>query len=165
MSKPNGETSLSWRHLGEPWTLFATGFGCGLAPIAPGTVGSVLGAVVWWFVLADLDFLVRTLTGFAAFFASALIIDRLLKRHDVGDAPAIVIDEVVGIWFALLFVPKSLSWVAVAFVVFRIADIAKPWPISHVDTRFTGGLGIMADDLIAGLLATAVTFVAWYAMW
>ena len=164
MSRQGGETTLSWRQLGDPWTLLSTGFGCGLAPIMPGTVGSLLGVAVWWFVFADLDVYARAAAAVAAFVAGTLIVDRAAKRHGLGDDPAIVLDEVVGVWFALLFVPKSIAWVAVAFVLFRIADIAKPWPISLVDARVSGGLGIVADDLIAGLMAAAVVFVAWYAM-
>lgn len=162
MSEQGGKSALSWRQLGDPWTLLSTGLGSGLSPIAPGTVGSVLGAAVWWFVFADLDFLTRAAAAFATFFASVLIVGRAVRRHGLHDDPAIVLDEVVGVWLALLFVPKSIPWVIAAFVLFRIADIVKPWPISVVDTRLTGGFGIMADDLIAGLLATVVVFAAWY---
>ena len=160
----NQPAALSWRDLGDPRVLLATGFGCGLAPFAPGTVGSVLGAVIWWFVFADLDFYVRAIAAFAVLYASVLIVDSVLQRHGPGDHPTIVLDEVVGMWFALLFVPKSLLWAAAAFVLFRIADIVKPWPASRIDTRITGGIGIMADDLVAGLMATIVVAVAWYAV-
>lgn len=162
MSTSNAPATLSWRDLRDPRTLLATGFGTGLAPAAPGTVGSLLGAAIWWFVFADLDFLLRAVSAFAVFFGGVLIVESVVKRHDLGDEPAIVLDEVVGVWFALLFMPKSLPWVAAAFILFRIADIAKPWPVSRIDTRVTGGLGIMADDLIAGLMTTAVALAAWY---
>ena len=162
MSTNNAPATLSWRDLRDPRTLLATGFGTGLAPTAPGTVGSLLGAAIWWFVFADLDFLLRAAVAFAVFFAGVLIVEAVVKRHNLGDEPAIVLDEIVGVWFALLFMPKSLPWVAAAFILFRIADIAKPWPVSRIDTRVTGGLGIMADDLIAGLMAAAVALAAWY---
>jgi phosphatidylglycerophosphatase A len=75
---------------------------------------------------------------------------RLIGRDDPGE---IVIDEVAGLWIALL--PASLAWpdVAIAFLLFRVADIFKPWPASWADRQLHGGLGIMADDLVAGVYA------------
>ena len=164
MSNSNEPAMLSWRDLGDPRTLLATGFGCGFAPVAPGTAGSLLGTVAWWFAFADLDFYLRAAAAFAAFFLGVLIVDGVVKRHRLGDEPAIVLDEIVGVWFALMFVPKSVFWVAMGFAMFRIADIAKPWPVSLIDTRVTGGLGVMADDLVAGMMATLVVSVAWLAV-
>lgn len=164
MGERVGRPALRWRQLRDPWTLLSTGLGCGLAPIAPGTVGSLLGAVVWWFVFADLDFHLRAAVALTAFLVGTLIVDKAVKRHGLDDDPAIVLDEVVGVWFALLFVPKSLPWVAGAFALFRLADIAKPWPISRVDARVAGGFGVMADDLIAGLMAAVLVFAVWYGM-
>lgn len=164
MSNQDSQAGLSWRQLRDPWVFVATGFGCGFVPVAPGTVGSVLGVAAWFFVLAGQDFYTRAAAALAALFAGVLVVDRVVKRHRPGDAPAIVLDEIVGVWFALLFAPKSAVWIAAAFVLFRIADIAKPWPVSWADTRIKGGLGIMADDLIAGLMATVVIAVAWLAM-
>ena len=162
----NGDdpVALTWRELRDPRVLLATGLGCGFAPVAPGTVGSVLGAAIWWFVFADLDYTIRAAAAFAVFFFSVLVVESAVKRYGLGDDRAIVLDEVVGMWFALLFMPKSILWVAAAFVLFRIADIVKPWPASWVDTRVTGGLGIMSDDLIAGMMAGVVVVVAWLAM-
>lgn len=164
MSNQDSQAGLSWHQLRDPWVFIATGFGCGFVPIAPGTVGSILGVAVWFFVLAGQDFYTRGAVALAAFFAGVLVVDRVVKRHRPGDAPAIVLDEIVGVWFALLFAPKSPTWIAAAFVLFRIADIAKPWPVSWAETRIKGGRGIMADDLIAGLMATVVIAVAWLAM-
>ena len=144
--------------------MIATGFGCGLAPVAPGTVGSILGAALWWFALADLDFYTRTAAAFAGFFLAVVIIERVVQRHGLGDEPAIVLDEVVGMWFALLYLPKSIWWVCVAFVLFRIADIAKPWPVSWADRRVEGGIGIVFDDVIAGLMALVVALTASFAL-
>ncbi len=166
-SPPNGNdtpVALTWRELRDPWVLLATGLGCGFAPVAPGTVGSMLGAVVWWFVFADLDYFLRAVGAFAVFFFGVLVVDGAAQRYGVGDDRAIVLDEVVGMWFALLLMPKSIPWVAAAFVLFRIADVLKPWPASWVDTRVTGGLGIMGDDLIAGIMASVVMALAGLAM-
>ena len=164
MGNRNGPAGLSWRQLRDPWVFVATGFGCGFVPFAPGTAGSVLGAAVWWFVLADQGVYTRAAAALAASFAGVLIVGRVVKRHRLGDAPAIVLDEIVGVWVALLFAPKSLPWVAAGFVLFRIADIAKPWPVSWADTRVKGGPGVMADDLIAGLMVSVAVGVAGLAM-
>ena len=164
MSTGNEPAALSWRDLGDPRALVATGFGCGFSPVAPGTAGSLLGTVVWWFAFADLDFHLRAAAAVAAFIVSVPIVDGVVKRRRLGDERAIVLDEIVGVWFALLFVPKSILWAAAGFVLFRMADIAKPWPVSLIDTRVPGGLGIMADDLVAGLMASVVVSMTWLAV-
>ncbi len=158
ISEHRGELRL--RHLGDPLTLIATGAGCGLAPYAPGTIGSLLGVAAWWFLLADLGWLGRAGVVALAFAGGVLLVDRLVKRYALGDEPAIVLDEIVGCWAALLAVPKSMSWVVAGFVLFRVADIVKPWPVSWADRAVRGGLGIMLDDLIAGLLTTALLYAA-----
>jgi len=153
-------TKLTARDLGDPLVLIATGAGCGLFPVAPGTVGSLLGAVIWWFAFAELDLPIRALAACAAFALATLAVQRLQTRKAVGDSPAIVVDEIVGIWFALLAAPKSPSWVIAGFLLFRLLDIAKPWPISWADRNLKGGLGTMLDDLMAGVATTGVLALA-----
>ena len=140
--------------------LIATGFGCGLSPYAPGTVGSLLGVLIWWFLLADLGPAVQTGAVLVAFGLGVAVVDKLVKRAGLGDEPAIVWDEVAGSWIALLTVPKSLPWVVAAFVLFRIGDIVKPWPVSWADRSIKGGLGIMLDDAIAGVFVAGVLYGA-----
>lgn len=142
--------------------MIATGAGCGFSPVAPGTIGSLLGAVVWWFALAEFDLLGRTLVACAAFALATVVVQRLQVRQPVGDSPAIVADEIVGIWFALLAAPKSLYWVVAGFLLFRVLDIAKPWPISWADRSLKGGLGIMVDDVMAGVATAGVmALIGW----
>lgn len=153
---------LTTRDLRDPLVLIATGAGCGLSPVAPGTVGSLLGAVIWWFAFAELDLYARALAACAAFAFATLAVQRLQGRKAVGDSPAIVIDEIVGVWFALLAAPKSLDGVIAGFVLFRLLDIAKPWPISWADRNLKGGLGTMVDDVMAGVAATGVlALIGW----
>lgn len=140
----------------DPLVLAATGGGSGFVPFAPGTAGAALGAVLWWVGLADLSVGLQAGIVFAAFLAGALVAEGVTQRYGLGDEPAIVIDEIVGVAVALLAVPKSLPWVLAAFVLFRVADIVKPWPIGWVDRNVKGGLGIMLDDLLAGLLVAAI---------
>lgn len=142
--------------------MIATGAGCGFSPVAPGTIGSLLGGVVWWFALAEFDLLGRTLVACAAFALATVVVQRLQMRQPVGDSPAIVVDEIVGIWFALLAAPKSLYWVVAGFLLFRVLDIAKPWPISWADRSLKGGLGIMVDDVMAGVATAGVmALIGW----
>ena len=155
-------TKLTARNLGDPLVLIATGAGCGFSPLAPGTIGSLLGAVLWWFAFAELDLLGRTLVACVALALATVVVQRLQARKPVGDSAAIVVDEIVGIWFALLAAPKSLYWVVAGFLLFRELDIAKPWPISWADRNLKGGLGIMVDDVMAGVAATGVlAFLGW----
>ena len=79
--------------------------------------------------------------------------------HDHG---SIVWDEFVGIWITLIFLPNTWLWLLLGFVVFRLLDIAKPWPISVLDRNVTGGFGIMIDDMLAGVIAAAVLYAAWF---
>lgn len=148
--------TLALRHLRDPLALVATGGGTGLAALAPGTAGTAAGVALWWFLLADLSVGVQVGIAGAAFGVGVLVVDGVAQRYGLGDDPAIVIDEIVGCWIALLAAPKSLPWVLAAFVLFRLADIAKPWPIGWADRNVKGGFGIMLDDLLAGLLVAAV---------
>jgi len=142
----------------------ATGAGSGLSPVAPGTVGSFVAAIIWWFAFADLEVHFRVVAALAAFGMGTLVLELLLARRPVGDTPAIVVDEMAGTWIALLTIPKSLPWVIAGLVLFRIFDIAKPWPISLADRKIRGGIGIMFDDLLAGLAAAALLFAVEWGM-
>ena len=137
----------------KPASLIATFFGSGLLPKAPGTWGSLAalpcGVALLWAggpCLLAAATLAASLLGWWASAEHA----KLIGRDDPGE---IVIDEVAGLWIALL--PVSLAWpdIACAFLLFRAADIFKPWPASWADRELHGGLGIMADDLVAGAYA------------
>ena len=136
--------------------LLATGLGSGLAPIAPGTIGSLLALPIWWYCLADLSFVAQLLLVAGISLVSIWIVDRACRAAGVGDASAFVLDEYVGQWVALVAAPKSLLVVGIGFLLFRTFDIAKPWPVSWADRRVSGGLGVVLDDLIAGVLAAVV---------
>jgi phosphatidylglycerophosphatase A len=96
-----------------------------------------------------------------AYTAISLVVLRPVLRHsEVKDAPWIVVDEVAGQWLALLMAPRAWWAVTVAFVLFRLLDIAKPGPIGWLDRELSGGWGVMADDLLAGVVACAVLQLA-----
>ena len=131
------------------WSV-ATGLGLGLSPIAPATVGS-LGALLVYKIL-PLDgnsggfFILCTLGFFLGIWACQTMITE--SDHDPKEA---VWDEVAGMWITCLLLPKTLPWLIVAFVMFRVLDIMKPWPIRRFE-GLPGGLGVMADDLAAGIV-------------
>jgi phosphatidylglycerophosphatase A len=136
--------------------LIATGLGSGLSPAAPGTVGAALALPIWWFAFADLTPIVQIVLIAAIALASIWIVDRACRAANVGDASAFVLDEFVGQWVALTCAPKSFVALALAFGLFRAFDIAKPWPVSWADRAVRGGLGVVLDDVIAGVLAALV---------
>lgn len=121
-----------------------------------------MAVLIWWFAIAELPLVARVAVALVAFGLGVLIVERVVRRLELGDAPAIVWDEIAGCWLALAIVPKSWPWVVAAFVLFRVADIAKPWPVSWADRSVGGGLGIMLDDLIAGAMVAALLAVALY---
>ncbi len=138
--------------LTDPVHLLAFGFGLGLSPIAPGTVGSLLGVALAWLTL-DLGLIVQAGTA-AAMFAAGIWIcgnsSRRLGQHDPG---GIVWDEIAAMYATLLVAPATITAWILAFGLFRAFDIVKPWPIRELDHRLGGGLGIMLDDLVAALYA------------
>ena len=143
--------AISPQLLRYPEVLLATGFGSGLSPAAPGTVGT-LASLLLFLVLADTTWPLL-LICLAGFIAGMWICQKTSDRLGVHDHGGIVWDEFVGMWLTLLWVPLSLTTIVLGFVLFRLFDILKPWPIGPLDKRVHGGLGIMLDDVIAGLFA------------
>jgi phosphatidylglycerophosphatase A len=147
--------------LTDPVHLLAFGFGAGLAPRAPGTVGTVVGLLLGLAAL-PLPLAGRILAGIAISLAGIWLCGESARRIGVHDHPGIVWDEIAGIYLVLLFVPPEPLWWGAAFALFRLFDIWKPWPIRDLDHRLHGGLGIMLDDLAAALYAVlALAFGGW----
>jgi len=147
--------------------MLATWFGLGLIPKAPGTWGS-LGAIppaIFIIQFGGLTAFIIALIALTpiAFWATAKYED-ISKSHD---AKQIVIDEVIGQWIALIpvfyCVGVNAIWIIAAFILFRIFDITKPWPISHFDQNVEGANGVMLDDIVAGLIAATILTGAFYA--
>ncbi len=136
-------------------TVIGTWFGSGLLPLAPGSWGSLAAlpfawAIAWLFgapallVAAALLFLI-------GWWAAG----RLSRDTGAKDAGAIVVDEVVGQWITLAVAPRDITAYVAGFVLFRIFDIAKPWPAGWADSHLSGGFGVMADDVVAAIYALA----------
>lgn len=124
-------------------------FGVGFAKFAPGTVGSAVAAIL--FFLLHLHWIVAVLSIIILFFAGIKSADVLEKVYE-KDASCIVIDELVGMWIALLFIPHDLYYFFAAFVLFRFFDISKILFVRKLE-QLGGGLGVMADDVLAGIYA------------
>ena len=135
----------------------ATFFGSGLSPIAPGTAGSVASLFIWApVVMTNTPWYFRLLLILALYIlgtAASNITERKLNKKDPG---LIVIDEVVGQGVALFFAGPSILNIILGFLLFRIFDILKPWPVNLAEKNFTGGTGIMLDDVVAGIYAMMV---------
>jgi len=138
---------------------FATGIYSGYAPIAPGTAGSVVGLVVIWLVFGPLwmhspalCLLVFTI----AFAIACWISDRAETIFDNHDDSRIVIDEVLGMAATMFGNPLAFPWMMLGFLLFRVADVVKPWPASLIDRRMRNGAGVMLDDLAAAIYANIV---------
>ena len=141
--------------LKSPILLLAYGFGLGLVPKAPGTFGTLAG-IPLVIIVMYLSPLWAVLLLSALFLVGIPICQSGSQRLGKEDPGAVVWDEIVGYGIAVIAIPFSVWAVVAAFVLFRIFDILKPWPIRWADTKVHGGLGIMLADVLAGLMALSV---------
>jgi len=154
-------SGLASRVLRDPVHFLAFGFGTGLSPWAPGTVGSLPGLALAWLTL-PLALPWRLLAGVVLVLAGIWLCGESARRIGVHDHPGIVWDEIAAMYLLLLLLPPSWPLWALAFGLFRLFDIWKPWPIRDLDHRLHGGLGIMLDDLVAALYAASLlAFYRW----
>jgi phosphatidylglycerophosphatase A len=144
--------NLARKVLTDPVHILAFGFGTGLSPVAPGTVGSLIGVLFAWLTL-DLGLPLQLAVAAAISFAGIWICGESARRIGVHDHGGIVWDEIAGMYITLLAAPPTIAGWTLGFLLFRVFDIAKPWPIRDLDHRLGGGLGIMLDDLAAALYA------------
>ena len=152
-------------NLKNPYHFIATLGGIGLFPLAPGTVGSIFG----WIIFIVLSHYIEMISSTILLIFLSICISSLATKDLVNkDHKSIVIDEMAGIWFAMIPVIYIASsqyertlYAVLTLIFFRLFDILKPYPISYIDKNFKDGFGIVLDDLIAGvfagILATAIT--------
>jgi len=141
--------------LSNPIHCLAFGFGSGLAPKAPGTFGTLL-AVPLYLLLSQLSLLPYILVVVIAFAIGIYLCGRTATDLGVHDHPGIVWDEFVGFCITMIAAPAGWLWVVIGFILFRLFDIWKPWPIRFFDKNVESGLGIMIDDVLAGIYALLV---------
>ena len=149
--QPEYRARVSMRN---PVHFCALGFGSGLIPLMPGTFGS-LAAIPLILLLAPLGNITFILATLLSCVIGIWFCGRTADDMGVHDHGSIVWDEVAGMLLTFMFVPLTLWTVIAGFVLFRIFDIIKPWPIGPVDKTVHGGLGIMLDDILAGLMSIA----------
>jgi phosphatidylglycerophosphatase A len=144
--------------------IVASGLGSGFSPVAPGTVGSLIGCLLAYFfnfVFADYDlsiyYLLFTVYCLLLIFIGIISVNQLEKDWGT-DAPRFTIDEIAGMSISLLFVPLTWQFVLIAFVLFRFFDILKPFGIRSLE-KLNGGLGVMLDDVLAGIYACVLLHV------
>jgi len=139
-------------YLKNPLHFLSLGFGSGLMPKAPGTFGT-LAAIPVYILLSELSLFYFILVTAVISVVGIYLADYTSKALGVHDHSGIVIDEIAGYLITMIAIPFDWIWILVGFILFRIFDILKPWPISWLDKRVKGGFGIMVDDVIAGLFA------------
>lgn len=145
--------------LRDPGHFIALGFGSGLVPWAPGTAGTLVAIPLYLFCV-QLPFWFYCTVLLLAFLLGIYLCGRTARTLGVHDHPGIVWDEVVGYGLTMTWAPAGWGWVLLGFIAFRLFDILKPWPIRVLDRRLGGGLGIMLDDVLAGLAAAAVLWIS-----
>lgn len=138
--------------IANPYHILAFGFGSGLAPRAPGTAGT-LAAIPFFLIIQNLHWPLYLLCLVVSFGLGVWWCDRSSKALGVHDHGGIVWDEFVGYWVTMFMAPTGPVWILVGFILFRFFDIIKPWPINFLDRKVSGGLGIMIDDVLAGIYA------------
>ncbi len=151
MSKPTRPPQL-WRN---PVHWLAFGFGAGTLPGAPGTYGTLV-AIPIFLLLADWPLWFYITATALCFLVGIWLCDRAANDLGVDDHPGIVWDEIVGYLISMTAVPAHWVWIVAGFVLFRLFDIWKPWPIRQLERRVHGGLGIMLDDALAGLFVVVI---------
>ena len=143
---------LNLRVMTNPIHFLAFGFGSGLAPFAPGTFGT-LAAIPLYLALTLLSLPVYLLVVAVVCIVGIWICGKSSEKLGVHDHGGIVWDEFAGFFVTMIAAPSGWLWVVIGFVLFRLFDIWKPWPISILDKKVDGGLGIMIDDIVAGIYA------------
>jgi len=140
-------------NLKNPWHFLATGFGSGLSPIIPGTMGTV-ASIPLYLLIVQLPFAAYILITIVAAVIGITICQKTSDDMGVHDHGSIVWDEFVGFWITMAIAPVvNWQWILAGFVLFRFFDMIKPWPISWLDKHVHGGFGIMVDDILAGFMA------------
>lgn len=155
MSEAKLKRNIQIKELKDPIVFIGLGLGSGLAPKAPGTAGTLV-AVPLYLVMQNLPLLWYATITVAITLLGIWVCSYSARKLGVHDHPAIVIDEIAGFLITMFAVPAGWVWLLAGFVLFRLFDALKPWPISWMDRNLKGGVGIMLDDVAAGLVSLAL---------
>jgi phosphatidylglycerophosphatase A len=135
--------------------LMATGFGVGYSPVAPGTLGTLVAIPVYYF-LSNISSPIYEITLIGFFFLSVWISENAEIFFGKKDDQRIVIDEMMGFLITMLWVPKTIRFIIIGFLLFRFFDILKPFPIRRLERRLKGGFGVVLDDVMAGVYGNII---------
>ncbi|MBX3709580.1 MAG: phosphatidylglycerophosphatase A [Gammaproteobacteria bacterium] len=141
-----------WR---DPLYFVAFGLGSGAIPFAPGTFGTLL-AIPFFLLLQPLPLIAYLIFVLFFIIASSWICHRISREIHVHDHPGMCIDEFAGFFVTMINAPYGWGWILVGFILFRLFDIWKPWPIRFIDKNVSGGFGMVLDDIVAGIFAMAI---------
>lgn len=147
-SKPNPPVPAAvWQ---DPRYFVAFGFGSGTISTAPGTMGTIM-AIPFYLLLRPLPLYLYIIFVICFIAASAWLCEKLSRDTHTHDHPGMNIDEFAGFFVTMINAPWGWPWILLGFLLFRIFDVLKPWPISYIDKKMTSGLGMILDDVVAGL--------------
>ena len=153
--KKNNVPQSMWTN---PIEFIACGFGVGAIPWMPGTFGTMLG-VLFYLFLSQFSLLTYSIIALVLFIFGVIICDITNRHFGTFDHPAIVWDEIVGFLFVMITIPKIWYFILMGFILFRIFDIWKPWPIDWLEKNIGGGFGVMIDDIMAVLYAWVISII------
>jgi phosphatidylglycerophosphatase A len=141
--------------------ILATGFGVGYSPIAPGTLGTLIAIPIYYF-LSEIPLPLYEITLIGFLFLSVWISENAETFFGKKDDPRIVIDEMTGFFVTMLWIPKTIHFIMIGFILFRFFDILKPFPIRHLERKVKGGWGVVLDDVMAGVYANIILQIISY---
>lgn len=151
-----GKNNLTKKQiLTDPVLFLAFGFGSGLSRYAPGTLGTLAAVPLYW-LLAQTGILIYSLASLLVVSTGIWICDIAANKLGEHDFSGIVWDEIAGYLITMWLVPFSWEAMVTGFVLFRLFDVLKPWPIKRIDREVGGGLGIMLDDVLAGIFSALI---------
>lgn len=160
-SESNKKSALPNNFIRHPVHFLALGFGLGCVPKLPGTAGTLAGVLLYFGIQSFGVVIYLALTVFLLLIGIWLC-GKTARDLGVHDHSAIVWDEIVGYLITMIMVPAGWLWVVSGFALFRFFDICKPWPVSWADKKVGGGLGIMLDDVIAGIYGLVILQIIAY---
>lgn len=142
----------------KPSHFIAFGFGSGAVPFAPGTFGTLM-AIPFYLVLQSLSLSMYLFLVILITIASMWLCDKVSKEINVHDHSGMCLDEIVGFLVTMIGAPHGFIWIVLGFALFRLFDIWKPWPIRYVDEQVKGGIGVILDDVIAGIYSLIILHI------
>lgn len=139
----------------DPLYFVAFGLGSGTVPYAPGTFGTLL-AIPFYLLIRPLPLIAYILFVICFFIFSSWVCERVSKEIHEHDHPGMCIDEFAGFFVTMINAPHGCGWIFLGFILFRLFDIWKPWPIHVIDKKMHGGIGMVLDDIVAGIFAMMI---------